>query len=165
MIVRTVFNTSFMHTCWLKILSPWKNGQWNRGGLSTALRDRPRSRGVRARAARRPMVCSTLVNGWSTESLIRERFRNGPALLPGISKGRGASSGTRPWPAAPPRPRYPAASSLLTSSGTTLNRSPTIPKWATSKIGALGSELMATIMSAPFMPARCWMAPLIPQAM
>jgi len=41
------------------------------------------------------------------------------------------------------------------SSGTTLNRSPTMPISATLNIGASGSVLMATIRRLPRMPARC----------
>ena len=72
--------------------------------------------------------------------------------------------------ARPPRgagclPPYSPASILFTSSGMTWKRSPTIPKCAMSKMGALGSELIATMMSEPFMPAWCWMAPEMPQAM
>ena len=43
----------------------------------------------------------------------------------------------------------------LISAGTTSNRSPTIPKSATSKIGASGSLLTATMTPEPFMPTRC----------
>ena len=39
-----------------------------------------------------------------------------------------------------------------------------MPTWTTSKTGALGSELITKIMSEPFMPSRCLMAPLMPQA-
>jgi hypothetical protein len=39
-------------------------------------------------------------------------------------------------------------------SGTTAKRSPTIPKSATSKIGASGSLLIATIVSADEHPAK-----------
>ncbi len=77
--------------------------------------------------------------------------------LPGPGRG-----GHPSVPAAGPLPPQPF--NCLTSSGTTWNRSPTMPKWATSKMGACGSELMATMMSEPFMPARCWMAPEMPQA-
>ena len=50
------------------------------------------------------------------------------------------------------------------SRGRTSNRSRTTPYWATSKMGAVGSVLMATISSAPRMPSRCSGAPLIPTA-
>ena len=43
----------------------------------------------------------------------------------------------------------------LIIAGTISNRSPTMPKSATSKIGASGSLLMATIVLAPFIPTRC----------
>ncbi len=51
------------------------------------------------------------------------------------------------------------------SCGATSNRSPTTPKSASSKIGASGSLLMATIVLDVCMPARCWMAPEMPTAM
>ena len=50
------------------------------------------------------------------------------------------------------------------SIGTILCRSPTIPRSATEKIGAYLSLLIATMKSDSSIPARCWMAPLIPQA-
>lgn len=49
--------------------------------------------------------------------------------------------------------------------GTTLNRSPTTPKSASSKIGASASLFTATIVFEVCMPARCWMAPEMPSAM
>ena len=45
--------------------------------------------------------------------------------------------------------------SAVIIAGTISNRSPTMPKSATSKIGASGSLLMATMVLAPFMPTRC----------
>ena len=48
--------------------------------------------------------------------------------------------------------------------GTTWNRSPQIPYVATLKIGASGSLLIATITFDEPIPARCWMAPEMPQA-
>jgi len=49
--------------------------------------------------------------------------------------------------------------------GTTLNRSPTIPKSDIEKIGASASLLIATMFFDVCIPALCWMAPDIPQAM
>lgn len=57
-----------------------------------------------------------------------------------------------------------AALSFSVSAGTILLRSPTIPKSATSKIGAVSSLLIAMMMSDSSMPARCWIAPEIPIA-
>lgn len=51
------------------------------------------------------------------------------------------------------------------SAGTTLNKSPTTPYCASLKIGASGSLLIATMTLAVRIPARCWIAPEIPQAM
>ena len=48
--------------------------------------------------------------------------------------------------------------------GTTLNRSPTTPKSASSKIGASASLLTATMVLEVCMPARCWIAPEMPSA-
>jgi len=39
-----------------------------------------------------------------------------------------------------------------------------VTKSATSKIGASGSLLIATIVREPFMPTRCWIAPEMPSA-
>jgi len=41
------------------------------------------------------------------------------------------------------------------SFGTISNRSPTTPSWATSKIGASASLLMAMMKFEPFIPTRC----------
>lgn len=63
---------------------------------------------------------------------------------------------------------YAAPFASLTASvsaGTTSKRSATTPTSATSKMGASGSLLMATMKFEPFIPTRCWMAPEIPQAM
>src|SRR2546426_6413375 len=48
--------------------------------------------------------------------------------------------------------------------GRSFRTSATIPTCATSKIGALGSVLIAMIRLASFMPATCCIAPLIPHA-
>ena len=61
--------------------------------------------------------------------------------------------------------RLARAYRLLTNSGTAVNRSASSPKSATEKIGASGSLLIATMTLLSFMPARCWIAPLMPQAM
>ena len=60
-------------------------------------------------------------------------------------------------------PRF--ASIALTSWGTTVKRSPTTPKSAISKMGASASLLIAMMVLAVCMPARCWMAPEMPSAM
>ena len=63
-------------------------------------------------------------------------------------------------------PYFPnAARKALVNMGTISSASPTIPYVATLKIGAEASRLMATMMSADDMPARCWIWPLMPQAM
>ena len=51
------------------------------------------------------------------------------------------------------------------AAGTTVFRSPTTPKSASSKIGASGSLLTATMVLLVCMPARCWIAPEMPTAM
>jgi hypothetical protein len=56
---------------------------------------------------------------------------------------------------------------LLTASvscGAMVNRSPTTPRSAISKIGASGSLLMATMVLEVCIPARCWIAPEMPSA-
>ena len=60
-----------------------------------------------------------------------------------------------------------AAIAFLTfsvSSGRIFKASPTTPKSATSKIGAVESLFIAMITSDSSMPARCCMAPDMPQA-
>ena len=52
----------------------------------------------------------------------------------------------------------------LMSAGMISVASPTMPRSATPKIGALGSVLTAMTRSAPRMPSRCWMAPEMPKA-
>ncbi len=56
------------------------------------------------------------------------------------------------------------ASRAAITCGTTANTSPTMPKSATSKIGASGSLLIATMFFDVCMPARCWIAPEMPSA-
>ena len=57
-----------------------------------------------------------------------------------------------------------SSQTACSSSGTSLNRSPTSPKSAISKIGASASLLIATIVPASLMPVRCWIAPEMPIA-
>lgn len=52
-----------------------------------------------------------------------------------------------------------------TSCGTTVNRSPTMPKSAISKIGASSFLSIATMCLAVCIPALCWIAPEMPRAM
>src|SRR6478672_5977443 len=54
--------------------------------------------------------------------------------------------------------------SAASNSGSSLNKSPTRPMSAISKIGASASLLMATIVPASLIPVRCWIAPLMPMA-
>ncbi|KAG1070584.1 hypothetical protein G6F40_017576 [Rhizopus arrhizus] len=54
--------------------------------------------------------------------------------------------------------------SAASSSGRIVNRSPTRPISAISKIGASPSLLIATMVPASLMPVRCWIAPLMPTA-
>ncbi|SDS55510.1 hypothetical protein SAMN04489721_1515 [Agromyces flavus] len=56
------------------------------------------------------------------------------------------------------------STSALISCGTTVKTSPTTPKSATSKIGASGSLLIATMFLAVCIPALCWIAPEMPRA-
>ena len=51
------------------------------------------------------------------------------------------------------------------SFGTTSLRSPTMPRSLNSKIGALGSLLMATIVCEVCIPTLCWIAPETPAPM
>ena len=53
--------------------------------------------------------------------------------------------------------------SAFMRAGSTSKRSPTTPRSATPKIGALGSEFTATTTSAPRMPSRCCIAPEMPK--
>lgn len=54
--------------------------------------------------------------------------------------------------------------SAASNSGNNLNKSPTNPISAISKIGASPSLLIATMVPASLMPVRCWIAPLMPTA-
>ena len=54
--------------------------------------------------------------------------------------------------------------SWYVAAGSTVWRSPTTPKSTSSKIGASSSLLIAMIVLEVCMPARCWMAPEMPQA-
>ena len=51
-----------------------------------------------------------------------------------------------------------------TRAGPTSNRSPTTTRSANSAIGASGSRLTATIVSAVCIPTLCWIAPAMPSA-
>src|SRR6266849_6622563 len=53
----------------------------------------------------------------------------------------------------------------VVSCGRMVRTSPTTPRSTTEKMGACSSLLMATMYLEPFIPARCWIAPLMPQAM
>src|SRR6185312_3540486 len=66
-------------------------------------------------------------------------------------------------PTAPDQDPWRRAISSV-SCGTTLNRSPTTPKSASSKIGASGSLLITMMVLDVCMPARCWIAPEMPTA-
>ena len=59
----------------------------------------------------------------------------------------------------------PADHTLSVISGTASKMSATRPKSATWKIGASSSLLIATMIFESFIPARCWIAPEMPQAM
>ncbi len=99
------------------------------------------------------------------------RRRPGPARLRAArlrADGRDALLDSPPEVGpSPVPPSYGARTRRISvvSAGTTWNRSPTIPKSATRKIGALGSELIATITRELSIPTRCWIAPEIPTAM
>src|SRR5439155_21840811 len=72
----------------------------------------------------------------------------------------------RPDPRRLPAPEAHArrAFTSLVNFGTTCCRSPTTPRPANSKIGAVGCWLMATIVPAPCLPPFSWLAPEVPQA-
>src|SRR6185369_2137584 len=61
-----------------------------------------------------------------------------------------------------PQPRRARSSWRI--AGPTSNRSPTTRRSANSAIGASGSRLTATIVSAVCMPTLCWIAPEMPRA-
>ena len=58
-----------------------------------------------------------------------------------------------------------AQPNAASNSGSTLNRSPTRPMSAISKMAESASLLIATIVPASLMPVRCWIAPEMPTAM
>lgn len=92
---------------------------------------------------------------------------------PAVRRANASSGGQGSPPGVRGRPRrsegvvmsyFRRASRAWMSAGTTVNTSPTTPKSAISKMGASASWLMATMVLAVCMPARCWMAPEIPSA-
>src|SRR5262249_11978289 len=117
---------------------------WGGGGGAS------RGRGVLGgdRGARLGCPLRVLHDGFSLVGVIRQR--------PGQAtrSGRLGSGAQEPW-------RRPISS---VSCGTTLNRSPTTPKSASSKIGASGSLLITMMVFEVCMPARCWIAPEMPTA-
>src|SRR4051794_5112762 len=63
------------------------------------------------------------------------------------------------------RRRYPLRAAIASVSfGTTVSASPTTPRSANSKMGALASLLMATITPEFIIPTLCWIAPETPAA-
>ena len=54
--------------------------------------------------------------------------------------------------------------SSFRAAGRSFSTSATNPTWATSKIGAVGSVLIAMMRPASFIPATCCIAPLTPHA-
>ena len=79
------------------------------------------------------------------------------ARTPPAGAGRGRSSYVRAG--------QPLRSlTFSVAAGSTECRSPTTPKSTSSKIGASGSLLTATIVFEVCMPARCWIAPEMPLA-
>src|SRR3954451_7567039 len=86
---------------------------------------------------------------------------SGPARTTQLSERAGRPKATGPrasW-------SYLRLAISSVSCGATWNRAPTTPKSASSKIGASGSLLIATIVLDVCMPARCWIAPEMPTAM
>src|SRR5690606_11687943 len=81
---------------------------------------------------------------------------------PGAGRPAAAGRSRVRWPRRGPLPRLRLSSIAC---GATLNRSPTTPQSAISKIGASGSLLTATMTREVCIPARCWIAPEIPSAM
>lgn len=78
--------------------------------------------------------------------------------------GRGGAPHTREERAIVAQPVVRARNNRV-SSGTISWRSPTTPPSQKPKIGASGSELIATINADRSIPTRCWRAPEIPHAM
>ncbi len=131
---------------------------------------------LQGRGERRGAVAA---QGWGRCGRARPVVRY-PWTIPRPPAIRGENLGLprrpTPGPAAPslaPPPKgrgkaltpYFAAAIFAVSSGTRVNRSPTRPMSATWKIGASSSLLIATMIFESFMPARCWIAPLMPTAM
>ena len=139
----------------------------------------------------RDAVDGRLETGLGGEHLVPEALGRHPVLpvrgqqqaVPGSGRrGGGAGKGgmrtcvvVMPPGLTEPRRRHPGIASVgcqvplrsftaSVSCGATLNRSPTTPKSAISKIGASASLFTATIVFEVCMPARCWIAPEMPRA-
>jgi len=84
--------------------------------------------------------------------------------------GRDLQRSYSPHRAVAKRPSYPPlyfprrSLSALVNGGRIWKRSPTAPNRASLKIGASASRLMATMVFAVRIPAWCWIAPEMPQA-
>jgi 2-polyprenyl-6-methoxyphenol hydroxylase-like FAD-dependent oxidoreductase len=97
------------------------------------------------------------------------RGRGPCPLIVSLPRGSPCPARSGATPARTARPPsgkgYLRFSTSSVSWGTTWKRSPTTPKSASSKIGASGSLLIAMMVLAVCMPARCWIAPEMPTAM
>jgi hypothetical protein len=112
------------------------------------------------RAEVRDFLDTELPARWESRPSGARTKTSGPSPSP--SPGRSRPDAGRASPGRAFQPRRRVISSV--SAGTTLNKSPTMPKSARSKIGASGSLLIAAMTLEVCMPARCWMAPEIPIA-
>ena len=116
-------------------------------------------------ADRRPPVAG--VPDARRDGPLHERPNPWPAaLLPGPRKASSAGprDGDRRSTCGACGCAYFRALICSVACGTTVLRSPMTPKSASSKIGASGSLLMATMVFEVCMPARCWIAPEMPTA-
>lgn len=134
-----------------------------RGGLREATGLHP---GIRYRRRGRrpthwPAICCGHGTGCGHSSGCRRRLGHGagngdhPTPRPRLTPRRARQAGPHLRSTVRRHAYCRRVSSALMSCGTTVNRSPTTPKSATSKIGASGSLSIATIVLDVCIPARC----------
>ena len=133
---------------------------------------RPSRAGAPTAAVVRPTTCPTASTSSAGSTGLHRAGRRARRRVDGRVAAR-----TDPRRDERPRPCRPGAFvvrsvraqplrslTFSVAAGRTVCRSPTTPKSTSSKIGASGSLLTATIVFDVCMPARCWIAPEMPLA-
>ena len=116
------------------------------------------ARRARHPRAARPLRSEPIVREYPRPAQRSPRRSSGAHCRPGARARHPGAAGAPGGPScrtSPPIYAFFFASIAPISWGTTVKRSPTTPKSAISKIGASASLLIATIVLAVCMPARC----------